>query len=72
MPVKDRVALDTFTSEICRVDADRRIHAALLKVTQDAKALLENIEREGTTIGDVMIQVRKDVIAATDGRAVQR
>ena len=42
MPVKDRVALDTFTSEICRVDADRRIHAALLKVTQDAKALLEN------------------------------
>ena len=42
MPVKDRVALDVFTSEVCRVDQGRRLHAALLKVMQDAKALLEN------------------------------
>ena len=42
MPVKDRVALGGFTSEICRVDEGGRILAALREVTQNAKALLEN------------------------------
>ena len=42
MPVKDRVSLDTFTSEVCRVDKGGRVLAALREVTQDAKALLES------------------------------
>ena len=39
MPVKARVALGGFTSEICRVDEGGRILAALREVTQNAKAL---------------------------------
>ncbi len=34
------------------------------------KALLDNIESEGTTIGDMLIDVRKDVVAATGGKQV--
>ena len=38
MPVKDRVSLDTFTSEVCRVDVGGRVFAALREVTQDARS----------------------------------
>ncbi len=34
------------------------------------QALLKNIESEGSSIGDTMIEVRNDVIAATDGKQV--
>lgn len=34
------------------------------------KALLNNIETSGATIGDMMIEVRNDVISATDGKQV--
>jgi len=34
------------------------------------KALLNHIETEGLTVSDIMINVRKDVLAATDGKQV--
>jgi hypothetical protein len=42
MPIKDRIALDRFTSEACRVDREDRILTALRELTQEAKSLLES------------------------------
>lgn len=42
MPQKDRVAVDEFTSEACRVDAEGRVLASLRAVADDGKELLAN------------------------------
>lgn len=41
-PMKDRIALDKFTTDACRVDTSRRIADSLKCLTQEAKDLLES------------------------------
>ncbi len=41
-PMKDRIALDKFTTQACRVDKEGRIAASLESLTGEAKELLES------------------------------